>query len=422
MNEIITVHGGHKLYGTVDIAGSKNAALACIAAACLVTDKTPILLENVPNISDINIMCDIIRGLGKDADFRDGKLCISGEFSNFVVPSNLSGKIRGSMYFFGLLAAAMGEFKCGLPGGDQIGERPVDIHMFGLKKLGCDCNIVNGVVEGKVSNGQMEGTKIYLKYPSVGATCNLMIAASKANGRTVIENAAKEPEIVDMGNLLNEMGVKVIGAGTDRITIIGTQEIHGGITHEVIADRIEAGVIAIATTICGGEVRLNNALPYHSYPLLSLLGESGAEIEELDDGIIVRSEGNPKPVEVEMMPFPGVATDLQATVSVMATCADGVSTIVDHVFQDRFSYVDELRNMGAFIERHGNTLKIYGGKKLTGTKVSGGDIRAVSALICAGLAADGETIVDGVSHLRRGYPELDRKFRALGADVVIKSE
>ena len=418
MNEIITVRGGKALRGRISINGSKNSALACISAACLVNDHSTIELKNVPNISDINIMCDIIRDLGKTVEFENGCLKISGEFSNCEVSTTLAGKIRGSMYFLGILLATMGEVHCGFPGGDQIGDRPIDIHLFGLKKLGAECNIINGVVEGKVTD-RLEGNKIYLKYPSVGATCNLMIAASRAYGKTVIDNCAKEPEIVDLSNLLIEMGVKVIGAGTDRITITGQEVIHGDICHEIISDRIEAGVLAVATTITGGEVLIDNTLPYHNYPLISLLNEHGGYVEEMDNGILVRSEGIISPVEVEMMPFPGVATDLQAAVTVMATRSTGISTIVDHVFQDRFQYVDELRNMGAEIERRGNTLKVYGGKPLTGTMVFGNDIRAVSALICAGLVADGTTLIEGVTHLRRGYPDLDTKFRQLGADVTI---
>ncbi len=420
MREIISVRGGRRLSGTVDVDGSKNSALACLAAACLVTDGGTVALENVPAISDVGVMCDIIRHLGKTVTFSEGKIYVSGEFHSADVPRVLAGKIRGSMYFLGVLAATMGELRCGFPGGDQIGERPIDIHLAGLEKMGVECEVCDGIVEGRVL-GTLTGTRIYLRYPSVGATCNLMLAASRAEGRTVIENAAREPEIVDLGNLLSAMGVKVSGAGTDRITVTGTDDIHGGISYEIIADRIEAGVFAIAAAICGGQVRLNNIIPYHSFPLISLLGECGALVEEDDNSILVISDGRLRPFKVEMMPFPGVATDLQPSVAVMASCTEGgVSTIVDLVFQNRFQYIEELKHMGARIEHMGNTLKIRGGVGLHGCRVEGGDIRAVSALLLAGLAADGVTQITGVEHLRRGYPQIDKKLRELGADVTIR--
>ncbi|MCD7752257.1 MAG: UDP-N-acetylglucosamine 1-carboxyvinyltransferase [Lachnospiraceae bacterium] len=419
MREIISVHGGRRLSGTVAVDGSKNSALACLAAACLVTDGEPVVLENVPAISDVAVMCDIIRELGKDVTVSDGKICVSGDFLNSDVPKALAGKIRGSMYFLGVLAAAAGEFHCGFPGGDQIGERPIDIHLAGLQKMGVDCEVCDGIVEGKVS-GTLTGCRIYLRYPSVGATCNMMLAASRAAGRTVIENAAREPEIVDLGNLLSAMGVRVSGAGTDRITVTGTESVRGGISYEIIADRIEAGMFAIATAICGGSVRLDNIIPYHSFPLISLLCECGVTVEEDDNSIVVISDGRLQPFKVEMMPFPGVATDLQPAVAVMASCTQGgISTITDLVFQNRFQYIEELKHMGARIEHMGNKLEIRGGLRLHGCRIHGGDIRAVSALLLAGLSAEGETQIEGVEHLRRGYPQIDAKFRELGADVAI---
>ncbi len=420
MREIISVRGGRRLTGTVDVDGFKNSALACLAAACLVTDGGTVVLENVPAISDVAVMCDIIKSLGKNVTFSDGKISISGEFQSVDVPKALAGKIRGSMYFLGVLAATMGELRCGFPGGDQIGERPIDIHLAGLKKMGVDCEVCDGIVEGRVTD-RLTGSRIYLRYPSVGATCNLMLAASRAQGRTIIENAAREPEIVDLGNLLSAMGVRVSGAGTDRITVTGTDVVHGGIFYEIIADRIEAGVFAIATAICGGKVRLHNIIPYHSFPLISLLGECGVRVEEDDNSILIESDGRLHPFKVEMMPFPGVATDLQPAVAVMASCTEGgLSTIVDLAFQNRFQYIEELRHMGVRIEHMGNTLKIRGGVCLHGCRIAGSDIRAVSALLLAGLAAEGVTEIEGVEHLRRGYPQIDAKLRELGADVAIR--
>lgn len=418
MDKKIFISGNRQLNGEVCINGSKNAALACLAGACLTTDGEPVVLHNVPGISDVEVMCDMIRSLGKDVKVEGDVVTISGLFNKYTLPEVMTGKIRGSMYFYGLLLATMGAVDCGLPGGDRIGERPIDIHISGMKKLGAEIDIMDNRVIGSV-NG-LVGNTIYLRYPSVGATCNLMIAASRAKGKTMIYNAAKEPEIVDLGSLLQKMGIRVTGAGTDALTITGTESVKGGIEHSIIADRIEAGVLAIATAVSGGEVTIRNIIPYHNYPLISLLQETGTKVVEIDDGIVVTSTEELKPVSVEMMPFPGVATDLQAAIAVLALKANGISTIVDHVFQNRFQYLDELRRMGAYIERNGNTVKLYGGTTLKGCEVVGNDIRAVSALMIAGMGAEGETVIDGVTHLYRGYPNLDEKLINLGAGIEIR--
>ena len=420
VNKKIYVRSGNELWGEVEVSGSKNSALVCLAAACLVTDGSEVVLKNVPRISDVEVMCEIIKNLGKKVEVCKNEVRVSGYFNNCDVSPELAGKIRGSMYFLGLLLATLGEVKCGLPGGDQIGERPIDIHLNGLKKMGAVSYIDNGIVEASLIDKKLKGNRIYLKYPSVGATCNIMIAATRATGKTVIDNAAKEPEIVDLSNLLIEMGVRVSGAGTDHIIVYGTDEIHGNVVHNVIADRIETGVFAIATAMTGGNVKINRSVSYHNFPLIAVLKEIGVEIEDYENGIIVKSNGKIEPINVSMMPFPGIATDLQPALTVMATKAMGQSSVVDFVFQDRFQYVYELRRMGAEIEHYGNSLKINGKGKLIGNSVVGNDIRAVSALICAGLIADGITEIDGVNHLHRGYPEFDYSLKKLGADVVIK--
>ncbi len=419
MKEVIKVVSCKELKGEVSIAGSKNSALACLAAASITPDENPIVLKNIPDISDIQTMIDILRSLGKKVIFENGILSMSGEINNSVVLPEKSKKLRGSMYFLGILAATTGEIYCGIPGGDKIGKRPIDIHIHGLRKLGVNFTSENGeIIVGKAEKG-LEGCTIYLKYPSVGATCNLMLAATKATGRTVLTNVAKEPEIVDMANLLSKMGARITGAGTDKITISGVDELHGGVEHEVISDRIESGTLASIVAVCGGDVLLKHAIPYHNFPIISLLEDIGVKIEASDESLRIISDRNLKPVEVEMMPFPGIATDLQSSIALMATQAKGDSTIVDLVFQKRFQYVDELNKMGALMQLSENNLIIHGGKKLRGCHVFGNDIRAVSTLIGAGLIAEGETIIDGVIHLKRGYPDFDKKIRKLGGSVEI---
>lgn len=418
MDDVIFVEGKKRLYGEVIVGGSKNSALSCIAGACMCTDGKLIELKNVPDILDIYVMRDIINALGKKAEYSNNTFRISGYFNKSEVPSELAGKLRASTYFLGVLLGSMGEVTCGLPGGDNIGDRPIDIHLNGFKKLGAELDEDCEEICLK-SRHKLEGKQIYLKYPSVGATCNIMMAACRATGKTIIENAAKEPEIVDLSSLLREMGVKIIGAGTDRIIIHGGNQIHGSISHEVISDRIEAGVLAIATTMCGGKVMIKKSVPYHNYPLISILSEIGAEITSYNDEFLIKSSGKIEPFQVSMMPFPGVATDLQPSITALATKANGTSTIVDHVFENRFQYIKEMQKMGSNIEHIGNTLKVHGSDRMISASVSGGDIRAVSALICAALISEGRSEISGLYHLRRGYPNLEHKLSELGAKVSI---
>lgn len=417
MKEIIKVCYSGKLEGCVSIDGSKNSALACLAAASVTEDSNPIELRNVPDISDVRIMIDILRDLGKTIDFEGGVVRISGQIVNSLVLPKYSKQLRGSMYFLGILSATTGIINCGVPGGDKIGNRPLDIHIYGLKKLGVSffdekCEIITGKVEDK-----LVGNTIYLKYPSVGATCNLMLAATLAEGKTILTNVAKEPEVVDMANLLLQMGAKITGAGSDKILISGVESLHGGVSHEVISDRIQAGVIASTVAACGGDVYIKNVIPYHNYPLISLIRDIGVIVEEGDDYLRVTRLNELNPLEADMMPFPGLATDLQSSISLIATQANGVSKVSDLVFQNRFQYVKELKKMGAEVSLSGNSLKIYGGKRLEGCSVYGNDIRAVSALIGAGMVAEGETYIDGVIHLRRGYPDFLEKMQSIGGKV-----
>jgi len=420
-NKKIYVKGGRQLNGEVEVDGSKNSALVCMAAASLATDGSVVKLYNVPDISDIIIMTEILRLLGKTIEFENGVMSLSGEIKSYEVPLDLAGSIRGSVYCMGVLIGLLGNANCGLPGGDKIGERPIDIHLQAFEMMGAKYKERGGKVELYAKDG-LQGKSIYLRFPSVGATCNIMLAAASAQGKTVIINAAKEPEIVDLSNLLVKMGVKVVGAGSDRITIYGSRNISGGIKHDVIADRIETGVFLAATTITGGEVMVKNCVPYHNFPLISTLRRIGAEIEEGgDDSILIKSTGKQlQPFNVSIMPFPGVATDLQPILAIIATKSKGESVITDHVFPERFQYIFELIRMGARIDHYGNMLKIQGGGKLHGIPVEGNDIRAVTSLICAGLIANGITEIDGIYHMERGYKALIEKLVYLGADIKIK--
>lgn len=370
----LLITGGHKLHGVIVPDGSKNSALACIAAACLATDNNIVVLKNIPDISDINIMCQIVRMLGKKVIFDNNTIIINGFFTNCTIPSTMTTKLRASLYFWGVLIASTGEINCGLPGGDKIGNRPIDIHISALQKMGVHFDIADNAIRANVTN-RLEGQNIYLKYPSVGATCNIMLAASKARGKTVIINAAREPEIIDLSNFLTKMGIQITGAGTERIVLYGNSHIHGNVVHEIIPDRIETGVLAIASAITYGNVIIRKSIPYHNYALLYLLSEIGIEIAIAGDNIHIQNTRKLKAFNASMMPFPGIATDLQPIITVMATQANGTSSIIDYVFPERFQYISELQLMGAEIERHYNTLRLHGKSQLKENTVTGNDIR-----------------------------------------------
>lgn len=416
-NERLLVRGGRKLSGDINVSGAKNSALICIAAACLVNDGSEVRLSNVPNLSDISAMVDILRYIGKTVEVSGDTITISGTITRSDVPSEMASRMRGSIYFMGLLLGVTGQFSCGLPGGDKIGPRPIDMHIAAFETLGAKVEEKTGRCEA-TTEGPLTGKSIYLKFPSVGTVCNIMLAAALADGKTTIGNAAREPEIVDVANLMIKMGIKVVGAGTDRITIEGSRDkIHGDVDHEIIYDRIETGVFLSAVAMTGGEVFVRNGVARHNYPLLAILGGNGVEVKEEVDGIWLKSSGQLKEMNVSMMPFPGVATDLQPIIATMATRCSGNSTITDYVFPERFQYLYELIRMGARIEHYQNVIKIQGGTQLFGAEVEGNDIRATSALVCAGLIAEGETRVTGIKHLLRGYIGFEDRLVALGADI-----
>lgn len=418
MGERIRVVGGRRLEGEVSASGSKNSALICMVAACLCDDETPITIKNVPEISDVTVMIDILSSLGKKIEREKNSITMSGRITNYDVPVAESSSIRASIYCVGMLLGIRGRAISGMPGGDKIGARPIDIHLQAFEKMGAECTIKNGKVYAEAPKG-MHGADIFLRFPSVGATCNAILAAVRAKGKTVIENAAKEPEIVDVCNLLLKMNVSVFGAGTDRIVIVGKGDIHGGFEHEIISDRIEVGVLSIAASITRGNILIKNAIIQHNRPLISTLSGMDIVCREEDEGLRVISHGLISSFSVTMMPFPGLATDLQPLFTILATQATGESVIVDNVFPERFQYIYELVRMGASIEHFGNSIRVKGQQPLTGLPIEGTDIRAVTALVCGGLVANGTTLVEGVKHLERGYVGLEKKLQALGADIEI---
>lgn len=413
------VVGGNRLSGEVSIEGSKNSALSCIAAAGLADKDAIISLTNVPDISDVRVMIDLLRILGKTVIFENGTVSVFGELKYAELPRNLCGAIRGSTHLLGMMIGTLGRAFLGLPGGDKIGNRPIDIHLENLKRMGMEYEITGGVIKATAPSG-LHACDLFLRFPSVGATCSIMLAASKIDGKTTISNCAKEPEIVDLARLLTKMGARIYGAGSDKISIYGNSVMSNSIEHEVISDRIETGVFLTAVAITGGDAVIKNCIPYHNYPLLSVLSQAGNSIETNDTEIHIRSNGNITPMHITTMPFPGVATDLQPLLTVLALKADGESFITDLVFPERFSYIYELQSMGARVEHSGNTIKVFGGKPLYGAEVVGNDIRAVTALICAGLIADGVSQVEGVKHITRGYNDFVPKLKALGAQIEIK--
>ena len=411
------IRGGRQLNGEILVDGAKNSALICMVAACLATDGSEVRLYNIPRVTDIDVMIEILRKIGKVIEIKKEYIVISGYISDCEIPIKLASKIRGSIYLMGLLLGIVGKVKCGLPGGDKIGPRPIDMHLSAFEMLGAKCQVVEGKVEGVVIK-ELIGRHIYLKYPSVGTVCNIMLLAANAKGKTIIDNAAKEPEIVDLANLMIRMGIRVSGAGTERIIIEGKCNIRGNVDHEIIPDRIETGVFLASVAMTGGEIWIKNAIARHNFPLLAILEDCGTTIGCKEKGIYLRSSGRLKPINVNIMPCLGVATDLQPIITTLATKCAGESIVIDYVFPERFQYIYELNCMGAGIERYSNTLKIKGEKKMYGAEVKGNDIRSATALVCAGLIAEGETIVSGVEHLLRGYVNLENKLICLGADIV----
>ena len=414
--EKLVINGGNKLYGSVEIGGAKNAIVALLPATLLARDV--VVLENVPAIRDVRIMLGIMEQLGagiKKLDKTTYQIdTTTVQFQR--VPNKVAKRLRASYYLIGAMLGAFGKAEVSLPGGCDFGVRPINLHLKGFKSLGADVNVKNGIVFATAENGLI-GSSIYMDEVSVGATINVMLAAVKANGLTVIENAAREPHIVDLANFLNRMGAHVRGAGTDVIKIKGVESLHG-CTYTAIPDQIEAGTYMVAAAAAGGDVTVKNVTPKHLESIIAKLRECGVEIEEGDDEVRVKREGELKPCNVKTKPHPGFPTDMQPQMVALLSLANGESVVYESVWESRFRYVGELIKFGAVIDVQGSKkAAIKGVGKLEGACVNATDLRAGAAMIIAGLAAEGKTEIEDIYHIERGYENVVEKFRAIGADI-----
>lgn len=417
MDTIIVRGGNTRLTGEVTIEGAKNAVLPLLAATILASEgKTT--LSNVPILSDVFTMNNVVRGLDIDVVFDKLNKKITVDASHPIgskAPYRYVNKMRASIVVLGPILARNGYARVSMPGGCTIGSRPIDLHLRGLEAMGAQISQRAGYIEARAE--RLKGAHIYLDFPSVGATQNLMMAASLAKGVTVIENAAREPEIVDLAILLNKMGANIKGAGTDTLTIKGVDKLHGA-NHQVVQDRIEAGTFMVAAAMTGGDVLVKDAIWEHNRPLISKMMEMGVEVTEEEGGIRVRAEVDKlKPVMVKTMPHPGFPTDMQAQFTALMAVAKGESTMIETVFENRFQHLEELRRMDLHSEILRDTAIISGGHPLQGAEVLSTDLRASAALILMGLVAEGETAVGKLTHLDRGYYRFHKKLAALGADI-----
>ncbi len=408
------IKGGTPLVGEVEIGGAKNSALALVAAA-IMTDES-VVIDNLPDVRDINVLVDAIEGIGATVKRNDKhSVSISGRtVRTLCVDNDYIKKIRGSYYLLGALLGRFRKAEVSLPGGCNIGSRPIDLHIKGFEALGAKVVIEHGMV--KVNAEKLVGAHVFFDAASVGATINVMLAAALAEGNTVIENAAKEPHIVDVANLLNKMGANIRGAGTDIIKIKGVQRLHGT-EYSVIPDQIEAGTFMFAAAITNGDILVKNVIPKHLEGLSAKLMEVGCKIEEYDDAIRVIAGETKKPTRVKTLPYPGFPTDMQPQMSVILSMAKGTSTVVETIFENRFKYVDELTKMGAKITVEGNIAVIEGVDKLTGASLNAHDLRAGAALVLAGLAAEGFTTIEDIHFIQRGYEAFEEKLSSLGGHI-----
>ena len=413
--ERLIVKGGNRLVGTVKTSGAKNAVLPIIAASILGT--SPSRLDEIPALEDVRTICAVLECLGIKVDASEPHTLKidSREITSCEAPYELVRSMRASFLVMGPLLARKGYARISQPGGCAIGTRPIDLHLKGFEALGVKIEQGHGYIEASAPEG-MIGANIYLDFPSVGATENIMMAAAMASGTTVLENPAEEPEIVDLANYLNQMGARVRGAGTNVITIEGVSELHG-VQHSVIPDRIEAGTYMIAAAMTGGDVIIENVLPEHQKPLIAKLREAGALVEEDIDRIHVVGSGRLKAVDIKTLPYPGFPTDMQAQMMAMLSVAEGRSKITETVFENRFMHVVELNRMGANITTEGRSAVITGPAHLTGCTVRATDLRAGAAMILAGLVAEGATEICDIYHIDRGYEEIAAKLTRLGADI-----
>lgn len=414
--EKLIVKGGNRLVGAVKTSGAKNAVLPIIAASILGT--TPSHLDEVPMLEDVHTISEVLKCLGLSVECSPEKNVLdidSTEITSYEAPYELVRTMRASFLVMGPLLARIGKARISMPGGCAIGARPIDIHLKGFEALGVKIEQGHGYIEASAPEG-LKGTSIYFDFPSVGATENIMMAASLAEGTSILENAAEEPEIVDLANYLNKMGAKIRGAGTDTIRIEGVDKLHGA-DYTIIPDRIEAGTYMIAAAMTGGDVVVENVLPEHQKPLIAKLREAGAVVEEDIDKVRVIGKNPLKAVSIKTLPYPGFPTDMQAQMMAMMVIAEGRSKVTETVFENRFMHVVELNRMGAQISTEGRSAVIDGPCKLTGCDVRATDLRAGAAMILAGLVAEGTTRIGDLHHIDRGYENIVAKLKNLGADI-----
>ena len=408
----IWVMGGRPLNGTAAIPAAKNSVLPLLAAALLC--RGPVRLRAVPRLSDVECSLGLLRGAGCAAHWQGADIVVAGMPSNSTLPGETAAQMRASILFCAPLLARLGRAETSLPGGCNIGSRPIDQHLKGFRALGADVDICHGAIVAKAEN--LHGSHIFLDVVSVGATINIMMAASMATGRTIIENAAREPHVVDVANFLNSMGANIKGAGTDVIRIRGVETLHRT-EYSIIPDQIEAGTFMFAAAATRGDVTVRNVIPKHLEATTAKLEEIGCEVEEFDDAVRVRAPHVLHRTHVKTLPYPGYPTDMQPQIAVTLALAEGTSIVTESIFENRFKYADELSRMGANIKVEGNSAIIDGVRKLTGARVSAPDLRAGAALVIAGLAAEGVTVVDDIVYIQRGYENFEEKLRSLGAEI-----
>lgn len=413
--EQYVIKGGNRLSGEVLISGAKNAALAILAAA-IMADET-VTIENVPDVRDTRIVLDAIKKIGAIVERVDKHTFkINGNtIYSTTVDYEYIKKIRASYYLLGALLGKEGHAEVALPGGCNIGSRPIDQHIKGFRALGASVEIEHGMICADAEN--LTGSHIYMDVVTVGATINIMLAACLADGNTIIENAAKEPHVVDVANCLNCMGANIKGAGTDVIRIKGVEKLHGA-CYSIIPDQIEAGTFMVAAAATGGNVLINNVIPKHLEAITAKLVEIGCKVEEYDEAVRVIGNKNLTHTNIKTLPYPGFPTDMQPQMAVILTGSEGTSIVTESIWENRFKYVDELSRMGATIKVESNTAIITGGSRLTGAQVAAPDLRAGAALVIAGMMADGFTYVDDIKFIERGYEDFDEKLRGIGASII----
>ena len=413
--EKLVISGPTRLSGNVTISGAKNAAVAILPATLLINGECT--LENVPNISDVKISCSILEKLGAKINWiSNNRVHIdTRNITSTSAPLDMTSKFRASYYLLGALLSRKGRAEVGLPGGCNLGARPIDQHIKGFEALGANAVVAQGKITTQAS--KLKGNSIYMDTVSVGATINVMLAAVLAEGVTTIDNAAKEPHVVDVANFLNTMGADIHGAGTDKIKINGVKELKGDVTYSIVPDQIEAGTFMLAAVATKGDITIKNCIPKHLECLTAKIEEIGAHVEEFDDSVRVWCDKRPGKANIKTLPYPGFPTDLQPQIGVVLSIANGTSIINESIWESRFQYTAELNKMGANITAQGKTAVFEGVEKLTGAPVYASDLRAGAALIIAGITAHGTTELYNLNHIDRGYECIEEKFRKLGASI-----